>query len=140
MPNLNKVMLMGHLGKDPETRYTTSGNAVCHFSLATSEKWKDKQTGQPVERTEWHNVVMYGKLAEIAAGFLKKGAPAYIEGRIQTRKWQDKEGRDRYTTEIIADEMQMLGGKRDKEREPTSGGADPNDDVPFAPHQAGWAA
>lgn len=110
MASVNKVMLIGGLGKDPETRFMPNGDAVCNFSMATSENWKDKQ-GVKQEKTEWHNVVMYRKLAEIAGEYLKKGAQVYIEGKLQTRKWQTKEGQDRYTTEIIADSMQMLGAK-----------------------------
>jgi single-strand DNA-binding protein len=108
---INKVILVGNLGKDPETRYMPSGKAVTNFSIATSESWKDKQTGEQKEQTEWHNIVMYDRLAEIAAEYLRKGSQVYVEGRLRTRKWQDKEGRDRYTTEIIANEMQMLGGR-----------------------------
>ena len=108
---INKVILVGNLGKDPETRYMPSGKAVTNFSIATSESWKDKQTGEQKEQTEWHNIVMYDRLAEIAAEYLRKGSQVYVEGRLRTRKWQDKEGRDRYTTEINANEMQMLGGR-----------------------------
>ena len=108
--SINKVILVGNLGKDPETRYMTSGEPVTNATLATSENWKDKN-GEKHERTEWHNLVFYRRLAEIAGQYLKKGSQVYIEGKIQTRKWQDKEGRDRYTTEIIVNEMQMLGGK-----------------------------
>lgn len=108
---VNKVILIGNLGKDPETRYLPSGGAVANVTIATSESWKDKTSGEANERTEWHNVVFYQKLAEIVAQYLKKGAQVYVEGSIHTRKWQDKDGHDRYTTEIIADEMQMLGGK-----------------------------
>lgn len=111
MASLNKVMLIGNLGKDPEVRYLPNGEAVANFSIATTEKWKG-QDGQMVEKTEWHNIVMYKKLAEIAGQYLKKGSQVYLEGRIQTRKWQDKQtGADRYTTEIIASEMKMLGGR-----------------------------
>jgi single-strand DNA-binding protein len=114
MASLNKVLLIGNLGKDPETRFMPNGNAVCNFSIATTESWKDKQSGQKQEKTEWHNISMYGRLAEIAGQYLKKGSSVYIEGRLQTRKWQDKQtGADRYTTEIIADEMKMLGGRGD---------------------------
>lgn len=109
MASVNKVILVGNLGRDPEVRYMPNGEAVCNFSIATTDSWKDK-SGQKQERTEWHNIVMYRRLAEIAGEFLKKGRPVYIEGRLQTRKWQTKEGQDRYTTEIIADQMQMLGG------------------------------
>lgn len=108
--SVNKVILVGRLGKDPETRYMTSGEAVTNATLATSENWKDK-SGEKQERTEWHNLVFYRRLAEIAGEYLKKGSQVYIEGKLQTRKWQDKEGKDRYTTEIIVNEMQMLGSK-----------------------------
>ena len=110
MPSVNKVILMGNLGKDPEVRFMPNGDAVCNFSIATTDSWKDK-AGERQEKTEWHNIVMYSRLAEIAGEYLKKGRPVYIEGRLQTRKWQTKEGQDRYTTEIIADSMQMLGGR-----------------------------
>nr|VFK14575.1 MAG: single-strand binding protein [Candidatus Kentron sp. LFY] len=109
---LNKVMLIGHLGADPETRYMPNGNAVTNIRIATTEVWKDRQTGEPQERTEWHRVVMYARLGEIAAQYLHKGSQVYVEGRLQTRKWQGQDGSDRWTTEIIANEMQMLGGKR----------------------------
>ncbi len=108
---VNKVILVGNLGKDPETRYMPSGSAVTNLTLATSESWKDKQTGDQQERTEWHKIAMFGRLAEIAAEYLRKGSQVYIEGKLRTRKWQDKEGKDRWTTEIVADEMQMLGSK-----------------------------
>ena len=109
---VNKVILVGNLGRDPETRYMPSGSAVTNLRIATSEQWKDKTTGENQERTEWHSVAMFGKLAEIAAEYLRKGSQVYIEGKLRTRKWQDKtDGKDRYTTEIIADEMQMLGSK-----------------------------
>jgi len=108
---VNKVILIGNLGADPETRYMPSGDAVTTLRVATSESWKDKQTGQTQERTEWHRVVMFGRLAEIAAEYLKKGRQVYIEGQLRTRKWQGQDGQDRYTTEIVAREMQMLGGR-----------------------------
>ncbi len=109
---VNKVILVGNLGRDPETRYMPSGSAVTNLRIATSEQWKDKTTGENQERTEWHSVAMFGRLAEIAAEYLRKGSKVYIEGKLRTRKWQDKtDGKDRYTTEIIADEMQMLDGK-----------------------------
>jgi single-strand DNA-binding protein len=108
---VNKVILVGNLGADPDTRYMPSGKAVTNIRVATSESWKDRTTGDMQERTEWHSVVMYDKLGEIAAEYLRKGSQVYIEGKIRTRKWQDKEGKDRYTTEIIADQMQMLGGR-----------------------------
>lgn len=108
---INKVILVGNLGKDPEVRYMPSGAAVANVTIATSEQWKDKQTGQAQERTEWHSVVFYNKLAEIVGEYLRKGSQVYVEGSLRTRKWQDKNGQDRYTTEIIASEMQMLGGR-----------------------------
>ncbi len=108
---VNKVILVGNMGGDPEVRYMPSGNAVTNVTLATSESWKDKQTGQNQERTEWHRVVFFNKLAEIAGEYLRKGSQVYIEGSLRTRKWQDQSGQDRYTTEIVASEMQMLGGR-----------------------------
>ena len=111
MASVNKVIIVGNLGKDPEMRYMPNGEAVCNITVATSERWKDKATGEKKEITEWHRVVFYRKLAEIAGQYLKKGSPVYLEGRIRTRKWQDKEGQDRYTTEIEANEMQMLGSR-----------------------------
>lgn len=108
---INKVILIGNLGKDPETRYLPSGGAVTNLTLATSETWKDKQSGQQQERTEWHRVVFFNRLAEIAAEYLKKGSKVYIEGSLRTRKWQGQDGQDRYTTEIVASEMQMLDGR-----------------------------
>jgi single-strand DNA-binding protein len=108
---VNKVILVGNLGKDPEVRYMPNGNAVANITLATSESWKDKQTGEQQEKTEWHRVVMFRRLGEIAGEYLKKGSQVYIEGKLQTRKWQDNSGNDRYTTEIVANEMQMLGGR-----------------------------
>ena len=108
---INKVILIGNIGKDPETRYMPSGSAVTNLRIATSESFKDRETGEQQERTEWHSVAMFGKLAEISAEYLKKGSQVYIEGRLRTRKWQDKEQKDHYSTEIIADQMQMLGGR-----------------------------
>lgn len=108
---VNKAIIVGTLGQDPEVRYTASGSAVANISVATNESWRDKATGEAQERTEWHRIVMFGKLAEIAQQYLKKGSQAYFEGRIQTRKWQDQSGNDRYSTEIVANEMQMLGGR-----------------------------
>jgi single-strand DNA-binding protein len=108
---INKVILVGNLGADPDTRYMPSGKAVTNIRIATSESWKDKQTGDQQERTEWHSIVLYDKLGEIAAEYLRKGSQVFIEGSLRTRKWQDKEGKDRYTTEIIARDMQMLGGR-----------------------------
>jgi single-strand DNA-binding protein len=155
---VNKVILVGNLGADPDTRYMPSGKAVTNIRLATSESWKDRQTGDMQERTEWHSIVMYDKLGEIAAEYLRKGSQVYIEGKIRTRKWQDKEGKDRYTTEVIADQMQMLGsrggggGAASEPREPRSssrpapaedraaapvdeggggGGGEFDDDIPF---------
>jgi len=110
MASVNKVILIGNLGRDPEVRYTPGGSAVCNISLATTRNWKNKESGERQEETEWHRVVFYDRLAEIAGEYLKKGKPVYIEGRLKTRKWQDKEGRDQYTTEVIADQMQLLGG------------------------------
>ena len=106
---LNKVQIIGHLGADPDTRYMPSGKAVTNARIATSEQWKDKESGDPMEKTEWHSVVFFGKLAEIAAEYIRKGQQVYVEGKLQTRKWEDKEGKDRYTTEIIADQLLMLG-------------------------------
>lgn len=108
---VNKVIVVGNLGADPDTKYMPSGSAVTNLSVATNESWKDKQTGEQKERTEWHRVAMFGRLAEIAAEYLRKGSMVYIEGKLRTRKWQDQQGNDRYSTEIIADEMQMLGGR-----------------------------
>lgn len=110
MASLNKAILIGNLGKDPEVRFMPNGDAVCNFSVATTESYKDKN-GDKQDKTEWHNVTIYRKLAEIAGQYLKKGSQVYLEGKIQTRKWQDKDGNDRYTTEIVCDEMKMLGGK-----------------------------
>ena len=141
---VNKVILIGNLGKDPEVRFLPSGSAVCNFSVATSESWKDKQTGQKQEKTEWHNISMFGKLAEIAGEYLRKGSKVYIEGSIQTRKWQDKDGNDRYTTDIKARDMQMLDSKGDRPQSTDSGQSqsgtaqggngpapDFDDDIPF---------
>ena len=113
MASVNKAILVGHLGKDPETRYAPSGDAICSVTLATSEAWRDKATGEKREATEWHKVAFFGKLAEIAGQYLRKGSQVYIEGSLRTRKWQDKDGNDRYTTEIRADEMKMLGARQD---------------------------
>lgn len=111
MASVNKVILVGNLGADPETRYTQGGDAICNIRLATTDSYKDKNSGEKKEITEWHRVVFYRKLAEIAGQYLKKGSQVYLEGKIKTRKWQDKDGQDRYTTEIEATEMQMLGGR-----------------------------
>lgn len=113
MAGVNKVILVGRLGKDPETRYLPSGAAVTKFSIATSDVRRDKQSGEKIEQTEWHNIVTFERLAEIAAEYLRKGSQVYIEGRIRTDKWKDKEGRDRYTTEIIAGQLQLLGSRSD---------------------------
>ena len=112
MASINKVILIGNLGADPQMRYTPAGEAVCTLRLATTDKWKDKTSGDLRETTEWHRVVFFRRLAEVANDYLKKGAPVYVEGRLRTRKWQDKEGNERYTTEIEASEMKMLGGAR----------------------------
>ncbi|MBK1680754.1 single-stranded DNA-binding protein [Rhodocyclus tenuis] len=121
MASVNKVIIVGNLGKDPETRYLPNGDAVCNVTVATSESWKDKASGEKKEITEWHRIVFFRRLAEIAGQYLKKGSSVYIEGRIRTRKWQDKEGQERYTTEIEATEMQMLGGRQGMGG-PSSGG------------------
>ncbi|HEX7116170.1 MAG TPA: single-stranded DNA-binding protein [Steroidobacter sp.] len=131
---INKVILVGNLGADPDTRYMPSGKAVTNIRVATSESWKDKTTGDMQERTEWHSVVLYDKLGEIAAEYLRKGSQVYIEGKLRTRKWQDKEGKDRYTTEIIADQMQMLGGRGAS----AGGGFEPRSRAPAAePERSG---
>ncbi len=169
MASVNKVILIGNLGADPETRYAPSGDAICNVRLATTEAWKDKATGERREATEWHRVTFYGKLAEIASQYLRKGSQAYIEGSLRTKKWQDQSDQDRYTTEIRADVIKMLGRKDDAGGEPSaprqsadqrpqggqreqrapqpqrqSGGAqggfgDFDDDIPFAQHAAGAA-
>ena len=146
MASVNKVVIIGHLGKDPETRFASSGEAICNFSIATTETWKDKATGEKKEATEWHRINAFGKLAEICSQYLKKGSQVYIEGSLRTRKWQDKDGQDRYTTEIRADEMKMLGSRqgeappREREAAPAqpasgakkaSGFDDMDDDIPF---------
>ena len=152
MASVNKVISIGNLGKDPETRYLPSGEAVTSFSIATSETWKDKTSGEKKEATEWHRISAFGKLAEICGEYLRKGSPVYIEGSLRTRKWQDKEGQDRYTTEIRADQMRMLGsrgeggggGMREPAAAPSGGSAskapakksggsfdDMDDDIPF---------
>ncbi len=140
--SVNKVILVGRLGKDPETRYMPNGEAVTNATLATSENWKDK-SGEKQEKTEWHNLVFYRRLAEIAGEYLKKGSQVYVEGKLQTRKWQTKEGQDRYTTEIIVNEMQMLGskagGSSNFEVVDRSGGADDYSQAP-APRKPAPAA
>jgi single-strand DNA-binding protein len=140
---INKVILVGNLGADPETRYMPSGGAVTNLSVATSDQWKDKQTGEQKERTEWHKVVFFDRLAEVAAEYLRKGSQVYVEGRLQTRKWQDRDGNDRWTTEIVGRDMQMLGGRGGGGSAPmSSGGPGPSspppqpaddfeDDIPF---------
>jgi len=141
---INKVILVGHLGADPETRYMPSGGAVANIRVATTESWKDKTSGEQQDRTEWHNVAFFGRLAEIAGEYLRKGSQVYVEGRLRTRKWQDRDGNDRYTTEIIASEMQMLGGRPGAGAPAKSGGGpskqaddmppppeDFDDDIPF---------
>jgi single-strand DNA-binding protein len=112
---INKAVIVGTLGKDPEIRYAANGNAVVNISVATNESWKDRQTGEAQERTEWHRIVMFGKLGEIASQYLKKGSQAYFEGKIKTNKWQDDNGNDRYSTQIVANEMEMLGRRTDAE-------------------------
>jgi len=121
---INKVILVGNLGNDPDIRYTAGGAAIANISLATTASWRDKESGEQQERTEWHRVVFFGRLAEIVSEYLKKGSQVYVEGRLQTRKWEDKTGNDRYTTEIVANEMQMLGGRGG------GGGMPPNEHVP----------
>ena len=111
MASVNKVIVLGNLGRDPEVRYTPNGSAVCNLRIATTRNWKNKDSGEKMEETEWHSVVLYDRQAEIAGEYLKKGRSVYIEGRLKTRKWQDKEGLDRYTTEIVGDSMQLLGGR-----------------------------
>ena len=150
MASVNKVILIGNLGADPETRYSTDGAAITNIRMATTDRWKDKGSGEMREQTEWHRVVFFGRLAEIAGEYLKKGSPVYVEGRLRTRKWTDKEGNDRYTTEITADGMQLLGSRggagEPSMREPsaesaparagggqkgTRGPEDLEDDIPF---------
>ena len=111
MASVNKVILIGNLGRDPEVRYTPNGNAVCNLRVATTRTWKNRDSGERQEETEWHSVVLYDRQAEVAGEYLKKGRSVYIEGRLKTRKWQDKDGNDRYTTEVVAEEMKMLGGR-----------------------------
>lgn len=145
MASVNKVIIVGNLGSDPEMRYTPSGDAVANITVATTESWKDKASGEKKEATEWHRVTMFKRLAEVAGQYLKKGSQVYIEGKLKTRKWQDKEGNDRYTTEINADDMKMLGsrdasGRKEQKEDvaPKSNNrsgslADHADDIPFAP-------
>jgi single-strand DNA-binding protein len=154
MASVNKVILVGNLGRDPETRFNPEGGAICNISVATTDTWKDKASGEKQERTEWHRVVFFNRLAEIAGEYLKKGSQVYVEGSLRTRKWQDKEGQERYTTEIVADRMQMLGSRsgmgdggsrgREEPREPATADEsrapakkpagkfdDMDDDIPF---------
>ena len=126
MASVNKVILLGNLGKDPDIRYLPDGSAITAITLATHEVWKDKQTGQSQERTEWHRVVCFGRLAEIAGEYLRKGRPVYVEGSLRTRKWQDKNGQDRYTTEIVASELKLLGSARDNGAEPPASVVQPS--------------
>jgi single-strand DNA-binding protein len=133
MASVNKVILIGNLGRDPETRYMPDGGAVTNITIATSYQWKDKATGDKKEETEWHRVAFFGRLAEVAGEYLKKGSPVYIEGRLKTRKWTDKDGHERYSTDIIADEMKMLGSRGDRGDSAGSGGAKSDS----APREAG---
>lgn len=133
---INKVILVGNLGQDPESRNMPRGGAVTNISVATSEQWKDKQTGDQRDRTEWHKVAFFGRLAEIAAEYLRKGSQVYVEGKLRTRKWQDRDGIDRWTTEVIADELQMLGGPARSSENPVKANEielseDEYDDIPF---------
>ena len=146
MRGVNKVILIGHLGQDPDVRAMPSGSSVANLSLATNEQWRDKNTGEPQERTEWHRLALFGRLAEIAGQYLRKGAPVYVEGRLRTRKWQDRDGHDRYSTEIVVNELQMLGVRGStsqagpdrpsppaESRDPASRPDMPfDDDIPFA--------
>ena len=146
MRGVNKVILVGHLGQDPDVRAMPSGSSVANLSLATNEQWRDKNTGEQQERTEWHRLALFGRLAEIAGQYLRKGAPVYVEGRLRTRKWQDRDGHDRYSTEIVVNELQMLGGRGStsqagpdrpappaESRDPASRPDMPfDDDIPFA--------
>lgn len=140
MSSVNKVILVGRLGKDPETRYSQDGSAVTNASLATSDSWKDKATGEKKENTEWHRLVFFNKLADIAGEYLKKGSMIYAEGKLKTRKWTDKNGQEKYTTEVLVDVMKMLGGKNEEKQEqkptqakPQAGNMfdDMEDDIPF---------
>ncbi len=139
MASVNKVILMGNLGRDPEVRYSPDGAAVCNVSIATTSSWKDKTSGERREETEWHRVVFYNRLAEIAGEYLKKGRPVYVEGRIKTRKWQNKEGVEQTTTEVIADNMQLLGG-RDGGDGGSSGGNEGGSSAPRPAARAQQAA
>lgn len=134
MASVNKVIVLGNAGRDPEVRYTPSGAAICNLTLATSRKWKSKESGDTQEETEWHRVVLYDRLAEVAGEYVKKGKPVYIEGRLKTRKWQDKEGKDNYTTEIVAESLQLLGGRDETPDKPEKQPAHP---TPKAPAKSG---
>jgi single-strand DNA-binding protein len=136
MASINKVILVGNLGRDPEVRYTASGDAMCNLSLATTDNWRDKATGERKEQTEWHRVSFFGKTAEVCGQYLKKGSQIYVEGSIRTRKWTDKEGQERYTTEIRGDSMQMLGGRQGMGAPAGGGGGgfdEPSDYAPAPP-------
>ena len=136
---VNKVILVGNLGRDPEVRYSANGAAVANVTIATTEQWKDRNSGENQERTEWHRVVFWGRLAEVVGEYLKKGSQVYVEGKLQTRKWQDQSGQDKYTTEVVASDMQMLGGRGGGGGSAPSGGGqassggfdDFDDDIPF---------
>jgi len=136
MAGVNKVLLIGRLGRDPEVRYTPDGTAIANFSIATSEEWKDKKTGEKQERTEWHKIVAFRRLGEICGEYLSKGRQVYIEGRLQTRDWQDKDGNKRYTTEIVASQMQMLGS-RDAYDNTGGGSGFKKNDMPPGPEFSG---
>ena len=154
MASVNKVIIVGNLGADPESRFAPSGDAICNIRVATSEAWKDRQTGERKEATEWHRINFYGKLAEIAGQYLRKGSQVYIEGSLRTRKWTDKDGQEKYSTEIRADEMKMLGGKPEGQQQAApqrqaprqapqqAGSMDMDDDIPFMRHAHGavWRA
>ena len=140
MASINKVILVGNLGRDPETRYMPDGGAVTNVSIATTDTWKDKTSGEKKEATEWHRVVFFNRLAEIAGEYLKKGSQVYVEGRLRTRKWQDKEGQDKYTTEIVCDTMQMLGGRQGMGEGAGKGGERGESDTRGGPPAEGRAA
>lgn len=143
MRGVNKVILVGTLGRDPEVRYTPNGNAIANLNMATSEQWTDKQSGERQERTEWHRVVIFGKLAEIAGQYLKKGSQVYLEGKLQTRKWQDQSGQDRYSTEVVLDangQMQMLGGRNDQRGGNGHASMDEGYSAPSTDGSAGYGA
>ncbi|MDE3010517.1 MAG: single-stranded DNA-binding protein [Pseudomonadota bacterium] len=137
MASVNKVILVGNLGRDPEVRYSPDGGAIANFSVATTDTWKDKATGEKKENTEWHRIVFFGKTAEIVAQYLRKGSAVYVEGALRTRKWTDKEGQERYTTEIVGDRMQMLGGRGTGA---SQGGGDEEFDQRPAPQQQARAS